>query len=118
METETVIIQLLNIHDVNLTTKSNHSDKEKGTNKVLQELREDCAISIRQQCELQKRGKTNNNFDKIALNLNNHVPNTTLIQPLHYFQTFPQLKIIFFSLEILNYVNGWVIAGYTSLATK
>ena len=113
-----VSIQLFNITNINLTTKSNYLNMEKWTNSILLDFWNDCANSIQHKCELQKRGKTNNNFDKIALNLKNHVPNTTLIQPFHSFQTFLQLKIIFLSLEILNYVNGWVNAEYASLATK
>ena len=45
-------------------------------------------------------GKTNINVDKIALNFENLVPNTTSFQLFHSFQTFPQLKIIFYWLEI------------------
>ena len=45
-------------------------------------------------------GKTNINVDKIALNFENLVPNTTSFQLFNSFQTFPQLKIIFYWLEI------------------
>ena len=73
---------------------------EEWTNKFFQEVWKDCAISIQQKCKLHKPGRPNINFDEIALNFENHVPNTTSIQLFNCFQTFPQLKIIFFRLEI------------------
>ena len=60
------------------------------------EFRKDCAISTQEKWELQKPGKVKINFDKIALNFENLVPNTTSIQSFHSFQTFPELKFIFF----------------------
>ena len=59
------------------------------------ELWKDCTISIQQKCELHKPGKTNLNFDKIALNFENPVPNTTSIQLFNCFPTFPQLNSFF-----------------------
>ena len=50
-------------------------------------------------------GKTNINVDKIALNFKNLVPNTTSFQLFNSIQTFPQLKIIFFWLEICQAVE-------------
>ena len=57
---------------------------------------------MEQKCELHIPGRTNTNFAEIALNFKNRVPITTFIQPFHSFQTFPQLKIIMLSLEILK----------------
>ena len=50
-------------------------------------------------------GKTIINVDKIALNFKNLVPNTTSFQLFNSIQTFPQLKIIFFWLEICQAVE-------------
>ena len=57
-------------------------------------------ISIRQKFKFLKPCRTNKNFDEIALSFQNHFPNTISIQLFNSFQTFPQLKIIFFWLEI------------------
>ena len=85
---------MFNINNINSTTKPNHLNKEK------HEFQKDCAISIQQKCELHKPGKANINFDEIALNIENLVPNTTSTQLFNCFPTFPQLKFIFFWLEI------------------
>ena len=65
----TVIIQLFIIININYHQhKFNNNIKPFNQGKVnkenLQELRKDCAISIRQKCELHKPGKTNIYFDK------------------------------------------------------
>ena len=66
----------------------------------MQELWKDCAIFNQQKLEFHKLERANINFVEINLNFQNFVPKTTSIQLFHYFQTFPQLKIIFFWLEI------------------
>ena len=70
------------------------------------EFQKDCAISIQQKCELHKPGKANINFHEIVLNFENLVPNTTSIQLFNCFQTFPQLKFIFFWLEICEQLGN------------
>ena len=78
-ENSTVIIELLNINNPNSTLKSTYLNMEEWTNKFFQEVWKDCAISIQQKCKLHKPGRPNINFDEIALNFENHVPNTTSI---------------------------------------
>ena len=91
---------MFNINNINLTTKPNYLNMEK------HEFQKDCAISIQQKCELHKPGKANINFDEIALYFENLVPNTISIQSYHSLQTFPQLKFIFFSLEICKQLGN------------
>ena len=78
-ENSTVIIELLNINNPNSTLKSTYLNMEEWTNKFFQEVWKDCAISIQQKWKLHKPGRPNINFDEIALNFENHVPNTTSI---------------------------------------
>ena len=69
--------------------------------------RKDFAISIQQKCdEFHKLRRTNVNFDEIALNFKNLVPNTTSFQLFNYVHTFPQLKNIFLWLEIERLGNS------------
>ena len=75
-------------------------------NIILLKFRKDSADSTEQKCELHKPGRTNINFDEIALNFKNRIPSTTFIQPFHSFQTFRQLKIIILSLEICEQLGN------------
>ena len=53
-----------------------------------------------------KLRRTNINFDKVALNSKNLIPNTTSFQLFNYVHTFPQLKNIFLWLEIERLGNS------------